>query len=347
MKQGGVVHKELEDQIYTTVKVDIATKEDAWGLRIWNVIQGLRTLQEIGHTRELEVWGTIDGFPVTGIIDEISFICPDTALEGELADKQNSTTTELPADQTTISDFFKASGGSTIAEATRTKQRARSNKIYISDVKTRGVRTLPKGAAFRPTKMQLMLYHHLLGKLASNEVDLTVILDRYKLDGDKPFSDSFLAQIGNLNDGIPFEAVPNTLSNTQTSQDSMSVLLEHNSLSQLWALMIATFQHVLPNGKDSIGKVLLAEYRSRDKGEVLGSSTLAMDEDVLKMYIDHEMQWWKGEREPEGVIIEEANKCKSCEFADRCEWRLARVEEAKEKSRANKKAMKEVKKWEV
>src|ERR1700712_809658 len=38
MKQGSKVHQKLEDQVHTTVKVDIQTKEDAWGLRIWNVI---------------------------------------------------------------------------------------------------------------------------------------------------------------------------------------------------------------------------------------------------------------------------------------------------------------------
>lgn len=349
MKRGSVVHKELEDEVYTTVKVEIRTKEDAWGLRIWNVIQGLRTLEEIGHTRELELWGIVDGLPVNGVIDEVSFICPDMQLEAELQNKKAARKDGLPPNQITLNDFFQGVGGTSIDAATRSKRRSVSSKIYICDVKTRSVRTLPKGAAFRPTKMQLMLYHHLLGNLATNQVDFSVLLDRYNLDGDTPFSDSFIAQIGSLNDDIfcPTGGEGTAEASTQSSQDSMSMLLGHNSLSQLWSLMIASFQRVLPRGRDSIGNLLRAEYRSRDQGEILGSTILAMDEDVLKMYLEHEMKWWKGEREPMGVVIEEAYKCKSCEFAEICDWRLARVEEAREKSRANKKAITEIKKWEV
>jgi exonuclease V len=349
MKRGSAVHKELEDELYTTVKVEIKTKEDAWGLRIWNVIQGLRTLEEIGHTRELEVWGIIEGLPVNGVIDEVSFICPDTELEAELQKKKASSKEGLPPDQTTLNDFFRALGGTSIAAATRSKRRSASNKIYICDVKTRSVRTLPKGAAFHSTKMQLMFYHHLLGNLATNQVDFSVLLDRYSLNGDTPFSDSFIAQIGSLNDETfsPSGSNGTAETSTQSSQDSMSMLLGHNSLSQLWSLMISSFQRVLPHGRDSISNLLRAEYRSQDQGEILGSSTLAMDEDVLKLYLEHEMKWWKGEREPMGVVIEEAYKCKSCEFAEICEWRLARVEEAREKSKANKKAITEIKKWEV
>lgn len=341
MKRGSAVHKELEDEVYTTVKVEIKTKEDAWGLRIWNVIQGLRTLEEVGHTRELEVWGIIDGLPVNGIIDEVSFVCPDTELEAGVQEKKASSKQQMPPDQTTLNNFFQALGGTSIAAATRSKRSSVSNKIYICEVKTRSVRTLPKGAAFRPTKMQLMLYHHLLGNLATNQVDFSVLLDRYGLNGDTPFSDSFIAQIGSLNDEIFYPNGSNgtTETNTQSSHDPMSILLGHNSLSQLWSFMIASFQRVLPNGRDSISNLLRAEYRSRDQGEILGSSTLAMDEEVLKFYLEHEMKWWKGKREPMGVAIEEAYKCKSCEFAEICDWRLARVEEAREKSRANKKAI--------
>lgn len=346
MKEGSVVHKELEEQIHTTVKVKIATREDAWGLRIWNVLQGLRTLQEIGRTRELEVWAIVDGHVVNGIIDEISFICPDAELEAQLEKAQKSSKEELPADQTTISDYFKASGNTSISYSLGSKKPVLSRKVYICDVKTRTTQRLPAGAAFRPTKMQLMLYHHLLSSLATNQVDLSILLNRFDLDGEKPFSDSFIAQIGNLNDGIPADSVLDirTDSSPLPSQDSMTVLLEHNSLRQLWSLMIETFQNLLPAGRDSIGKVLRVEYRSREHGDVLGSSTLTMDDNVLQVYLDHEMKWWKGEREPLGVVIEEAYKCRSCDFADICDWRRERVAEATEKARANKKAHGELKK---
>jgi exonuclease V len=349
MQEGSAVHKELEEKIYTTVRVEIATKEDGWGLRIWNVIQGLRTLQEIGYTRELEVWGTVDGLVVNGIIDEVSFTCPDPELEAQFENREPSGKNELPADQTTISDFFKASRNTSIVDATGSEKRAVAKKIYICDVKTRLNRKLPIGAAFRPTKMQLMIYHYLLTNLVTNQVDFEVLLNRHELDGDKPFSDSFIAKMGSLNEGIPFDPLLSTMHDSSglSSQDSVTILLQHNSLRQLWSFMIKTYQSLLPAGRDSIGTVLRAEYRSRDNGEVLGSSTLSMDYSALKVYLDHELKWWKGEREPLGVIIEEAYKCKTCDYAEICDWRRARVAEATEKARANKKAIREVKKWEV
>jgi exonuclease V len=337
MKQGSIIHKKLEDQVHTTVKVDIVTKEDAWGLRIWNVIQGLRTLRDSGQTRELEIWGVVDGLVVNGIIDELSYICPDTALEDFLQRSSEPAQGVLDPDQPTISNYFFAAGARTLAEVARSPRRSQSDKVYLCDVKTRSVRSLPSEAAFRPTKMQLMLYHRLLSSLALNDVDFGILTTRYDLDPFGPFSDSFIAQVGNLNDVSFYEtesAPDGSQELGQWSQDSMATLLAHNSLSALWSFMISEFQTVLPEG--SLGSVLRAEYRKSDTGEVIGSKTFAMDEDLLKTYVDHEMQWWRGERDPQGVVIEEAFKCRTCEFADDCEWRLGKVEEATMKARKSR-----------
>lgn len=338
MKQGSAVHKVLEDQVHRTVQVDIQTKEDAWGLRIWNVIQGLRTLRETGRTRELEIWGTIDGLVVNGVVDELSYICPDAELEESL---QKRAEKKLPpADQPSISDFFKATGDSSGAEETRIRRRTQSNRLYICDVKTRGARSLPNLAVFRPTQVQLMLYHHLLSALATNTVDFSILANRYKLDTTKIFSDSFIAQVGSMNgdDETIYEdaleeqddASPNY------SQDSMSILLAHNNLNALWSLMISEFQITLPDGAESLGGVLKAEYRSRDDGEIVGIKTIPMDSQELNFYLEDELRWWKGEREAKGVAVEEAFKCRSCDFAEECEWRLHKVEEATQKSRLRK-----------
>ena len=334
MKQGSVVHQKLEDQIYTTVKVDVATKEDGWGLRIWNVVQGLRTLRTTGMTRELEIWGTIDGMVVNGVIDELSYICPDTELEKYVP--KGPVEEQHAPDQATIAEFFNASGGTSIKEATarRSKRQTPTNKIYLCDVKTRGARTLPSGAAFRPTKMQLMLYHRLIAALATDTVDFSVFTDRYSLNPTRVFSDSFIAQVGSLNDRSHPSTQESSYSDSPAaSQDDMTILLENNTLSLLWGYLISEFKLTFPNGVDSIGNILKAEYRSRNSGEVMGSKTFRMDEGELTRYVEDEMRWWKGEREAKGVAVEEAYKCRSCEFAEGCEWRIGKVEEALKKSR--------------
>ncbi|RDW91908.1 putative exonuclease V [Coleophoma crateriformis] len=334
MRQGSVVHKKLEDEVHTTVQIDVATKEDAWGLRIWNVIQGLQTLRETGQTRELEIWGTIDGLVVNGVIDDVSYICPDTDLEESL---QRPTDNEpLPLlDQPTLEEFFSKKGGSSTNNATRTQRATKSKKIYLCDVKTRGARTLPSEAAFRPTKMQLMLYHHLFLALATGTVDFSIIIARYGLEADAALSDSFIAQVGSLNEGAMFGVMTGSDDGTNyvSSQDSMDILLAHNSLNELWSLMISEFRKTLPHGAASLGKVLKAEYRSRDTGGIMGCKTFAMDGNVLGAYIEREMRWWNGQREPEGVAVEEAYKCRTCEFAENCEWRLGKVDAAIQRAR--------------
>lgn len=81
MKQGSKAHQKLEDEVHATFSVEVMTKEDAWGLRFWNIIQGARTLRETGMTREMEVWGLIDGELVNGIIDELTYECPNYDME--------------------------------------------------------------------------------------------------------------------------------------------------------------------------------------------------------------------------------------------------------------------------
>lgn len=342
MEQGSKIHKTLENEVHQTVSVSITTKEDAWGLRIWNIIQGLRTLQETGLTRELEVWGVIDGLVVNGIIDELSYICPDRELEE--ADRACLTKKESsPANQASITNFLKPAS-SQINERGEDEDInpliKRTPRVYITDVKTRTVKSVPKGAAFRPTLMQLMLYHRLFSDLATNKIDVEILFDRFNLDPNQNFSDAFIAQITSINE-IFYDAPPIDSGNQDKNpslslpnQSLMQLILNHNTLSKLWAFMIQEFHRALPAGLDSIGNVLKAEYRAQSDGVITGFKTFLYDHNIIQAYLDDELRWWKGERPAKGVCIEEAYKCTSCEFADDCSWRKERIEEATERYRA-------------
>lgn len=336
MRQGSAVHKTLEEQVHQTVPIETRTKEDAWGLRVWNIIQGLKTLRETGMTRELEIWGVVGGQVINGVIDELSYICPDRELEGEATARtahrkrdQNVAAT----DQASITSFLNPIGSQgSPQEVFRSLQsmRRKTSKVYLTDVKTRGVKTIPKGAAFRPTLMQLMLYQLLLSDLATNKVDADTIFNRYSLNSNANFSDSFIAQIGSLNETY-YDApsdLPQFPEPQASDQDPIQLLLAHNSLSSLWTLMIQEFQRTLPNGINSIGSVLKAEYRDQTDGTILGIKTFLYDHSVISEYVHNELRWWRGEREAQGVIIEEAYKCRICEFAERCTWRKEKIEEA-------------------
>ncbi|KAL1960861.1 hypothetical protein VTO42DRAFT_5844 [Malbranchea cinnamomea] len=382
MRQGSVVHKALEEQVHTTVSVEVMTKEDGWALRIWNVIQGLHTLRKTGMTRELEIWGVIDGEVVTGIIDMLSYECPDPELDAKAetyyaAAKTSESIYSEPG--TTLADYLlsPAGGGRTLFDFAVTNSGSKDSssyssippvgsRIYLSDIKTRGSssRSIPSlsSIGFRPTRLQLHLYYHLLTRLiTTDELKIETIAARYGLQTDKPLSDTFIAQVASLNeegfsdvlDSEGFDS-NNASSNSgdqhpdQSSQnDTLTMLLQHNSLSSLWTLMK---QHLrttfLPHPSSSsqtpmytfLSPLLTATYvsspipdpespgsdfspQSPQSITYLGSRSFFFDPSTLYPFLADGMRFWRGIRPAHGVPLHEAWKCRICEFRDECEWR--------------------------
>ncbi|KAF7517365.1 hypothetical protein PCG10_001282 [Penicillium crustosum] len=378
MKKGSSMHKSLEDEIYTTVPVEITTKEDAWGLRIWNVIQGLRMLRDYGVTREMEVWGVIDGEFVNGIIDQLSYECPDPELEataaGYYADIVASRAA-LPEYQMSLSDFLLSSsqGGMKLSDFGQTEAEQTGHveqelpaavydlrRIYLTDVKTKGNRSLPnvKSTGFRPTLLQLQLYYHMLNRMiTSDDVTIDLLAARYDFDAEKPFTNAFVSEVGGLNDQY-FDALSSQESEHNEgpsidSQDSTRILLTHNNLSRLWGLMIQQLRLTfLPeNSPDTpsvapsipsvsqpellepystlLSPVLTARYLSSAanediKRQLIGTRSFLFDPTSLTSHLNDQMTWWRGERDPRGVEIMDAWKCRICEFRDECSWREER-----------------------
>ena len=257
MNRGTKVHKKLEDEVHTNVPVSVTTKEDSWGLKIWNTIQGLRTLRETGRTREFHVWGVIEGEIVNGIIDELSYKCPDPEREAQRPAKDGSAET-----QSSITDYMPSSvtvGGTGKAfsqlgtsienrmEPVSKEQQGGHRKIYITDIKTRVARSLPSAVAARPTEIQLQLYHSMLTSLAQGQVPLTMFADRYDFDPTAPFSDSFIAEVGSLNEPPFSDATTTTTTDAAaSSQDPIDLLLKHNTIQSLWGLMTSQFREHPP-----------------------------------------------------------------------------------------------------
>ncbi|KAL4977284.1 exonuclease V [Aspergillus desertorum] len=224
MKKGSTIHKALEDEIYTTVPVEVTTKEDALALRIWNVIQGMRTLREFGITRELEIWGVVDGELVNGVIDQLSYECPDRELEASAAShyaEAAASRAVLPEYQMSLTDYLlsPARGGKRLVDMSRheiesqaaedpvssqsTVELQQLPRIYLTDIKTRGSNSTPtvKSSSFRPTLLQLQLYYHMLNRLVlSDDVTIELLASRYQLDPKKTFTDAFICEVGSLND---------------------------------------------------------------------------------------------------------------------------------------------------
>ena len=379
MRKGSEVHKKLEEQVHVAVPVEIPTKEDGWARRIWNVIQGLHTLRTMGMTREMEVWGVVDGEVVTGIIDMLSYECPDPDRDTEGQEHYASARTMgtlQPEAGVSINDFLLSAdgGGKRLSDfalsyenGKQEEPEGQSNtvppegkRIYITDVKTRGGGgrvPYPSSLAFRPTRLQLHLYYHLLERLiTTEETTINAIATRYGLDINKPFTDAFIAQIAGLNDGTlsdipssqpsdPDYIPPSTTEeksdtppgNSDNKNDTLTLILQHNSLSSLWSLMKQHLQltflpdtpHQQQLQRTLLSPLLTAAYfsTSTQPTEHLGSRSFFFDPDNIYPYLSSCMNWWRGRRPARGVALYEAFKCQSCDFRDDCEWRREKEEE--------------------
>ncbi|KAL7911713.1 deoxyribonuclease domain-containing protein [Trichoderma velutinum] len=353
MQQGSKVHKKLEDEVHTTVKIEILNKEDGFGLRLWNLVQGLRTLRDTGLTRELEVWGIVDGNLVNGVIDDLSYDNPNPEFEEELSSQGS----QPSQSQSMISDYFPGLKPS--------KPKGNNRQIFLSDVKTRGTEKPVSAATVRPAKIQLLLYHRFLSNMAAGELDFLKVFRRYGLDADERFSDTFMSQIGELHDEIFFDTPTssaeeyeqfkrnaakgkaaqdgNPTAIPEPSSPGVPDLLKYGSLRELVTLVEDEIRLTFPRGADSIGSILRVQYVFRDDGRELTTVDFPVSSQALDAYLAGDMSWWRGERKPTGVTIEEAFKCTSCEFAASCKWRRnmddERVKSAQERVNKGKKVV--------
>ncbi|GAB1743455.1 hypothetical protein NU219Hw_g9284t1 [Hortaea werneckii] len=351
MKQGSSVHKVLEEQVHTEVPVEVQTKEDRFALRIWNIITGLRTLRRTGMTREMEVWGVVEGEVVNGIIDQITTTSPDEIMEAQMLEEAENAKSgsanrgkkrkPLSSDQRTLTDYMTSSQTGSILESGKGLEgwlgtlHERPTNVYLIDVKTRQSKSLPpQGSQTRPTYYQLMMYHRLFSTLATNGVDAERVFNRYRVEPDRTFSDTFIAQMSTFDTGTDVDLAEDEWVPHDAFQDSVSEILAHNTLAALWSLMMQEFQKVVP--ANSVSSLLTAEYRAPGTGDLMGKRSFVFDAERLDSYVQDEMRWWKGERETKGVEIEEAFKCQICEFAPNCTWRNTKVEEGLQKAKLKK-----------
>ncbi|KAF5655798.1 exonuclease v [Fusarium heterosporum] len=333
MKQGSKIHQKLEDEVHTTVQIDITSKEDAFGLKLWNLVQGLRTLRETGLTRELEVWGMVDENLVNGVIDSVSHENPNPEFEAELSSQDSGANQR----QSSLTDYFPSKN----TNHTKHSQ----PKVYLADVKTRGSFTPVSNAQIRPAKIQLLLYHRFLSDMAAGKLDFIKVFRRYGLNPDETFSDTFIAQVGSLHDEIFVDASETETDFTQDDQSSSFQssssagpdLLQYQTLRELIPLVRQELELAFPQGENSLGNMLRVQYVHRSDGREIDLHDFPVSHQALETYLANYMEWWKGRRNAKGVDIEEAFKCGTCEFASDCSWRQSMDDERLQKARTQQK----------
>ncbi|KAF9596738.1 hypothetical protein IFM89_012937 [Coptis chinensis] len=98
MKAGTDRHAKLEQEVIQKVEVHVEEIEDSWALKIINFIVGANQLLFQGLTRELPLFGFVQGVWMVGVIDEIRLPATDSVLSPFLVENKTRYQATLPAE---------------------------------------------------------------------------------------------------------------------------------------------------------------------------------------------------------------------------------------------------------
>ncbi|KAF2357030.1 Exonuclease V [Trinorchestia longiramus] len=76
-------------------------------------------------------------------------------------------------------------------------------------------------------------------------------------------------------------------------------------------------------------------YCAQHDNEVFLKRQVAYNEPWMLDKVRHSLQFWLGHRPPEGVDVEEAYKCFSCDFQDHCAWVTSKTRELQTRNSVN------------
>jgi exonuclease V len=165
-------------------------------------------------------------------------------------------------------------------------------ELELAELKTRRRPMLPLAAQKKKDCFQVSLYKYIFDAMVQGKVTSASLIHHTKLCPDKPLGPSVLrhAQQGGFS--------------VKSLSDIMELVFLSLTLSDLPVI-----------------DVLKIEYIHQETAAVLGTEIVAFDEKEVRSKVQHYMAYWMGHREPQGVDVEEAWKCRTCNYIDICEWR--------------------------
>ncbi|XP_012998114.2 exonuclease V isoform X1 [Cavia porcellus] len=165
-------------------------------------------------------------------------------------------------------------------------------ELELTELKTRKRPLLPLDAQKKKDCFQVSLYKYIFDAMVQGKVTPSSLIHHTKLCPDKPLG-------------------PPVLRHAQ--QEGFSV----KSLGDLIELVFLS----LTLSDLPVIDILKIEYIHQETATVLGTEIVAFEEKAVRDKVQHYIAYWMGHREPQGVDVEEAWKCRTCNFTDICEWK--------------------------
>lgn len=169
-------------------------------------------------------------------------------------------------------------------------------ELELKELKTRATPTLPRSAQKRSHELQVSLYKLLFDGMVSGVLQPDVFMQHLKL---------------------------------RPEQELGPQVKEHAIRS---GLIVSTFRDVLEltclnltySDLPMIDSLKL-EYCFQGDGSFLGCDEVMFEKEKVSEQIQFYFSYWKGLREVRGVDIEDAWKCRMCDYSSVCEWRMQKT----------------------
>ncbi|XP_075052876.1 exonuclease V [Mixophyes fleayi] len=169
-------------------------------------------------------------------------------------------------------------------------------ELELRELKTRVSPTLPRSAQKKGHKFQVSLYKLLFDDMVSGALQPDVFIEHLKLRPEQE-----------LGPQVKEHAFKSGLT-VSTLRDILELTCLNLTFSDLPTI-------------DS----LKLEYCYQGDGSLLGYDVVTFEKECVMEQVRFYLSYWKGLREVQGVDIEDAWKCRMCDYANICEWRTQKA----------------------
>ncbi|XP_039526396.1 LOW QUALITY PROTEIN: exonuclease V [Pimephales promelas] len=170
-------------------------------------------------------------------------------------------------------------------------------ELVLNELKTRKHNSMPSSAQDKVNCLQVGLYKLLFDGVVRGEVKKDHILNHLKLRSTQVLGAGVQAHAKSI--GVQ----------VTTFEELVDALLITVSCSDLPCI-----------------DLLQLEYYHQGSSGPIGTRVAPFNEAQLRAELQGYLAYWTGQREPKGVDIEEAWKCRSCLYEQTCDWKKNRLQ---------------------
>ncbi|XP_007435226.2 exonuclease V, partial [Python bivittatus] len=171
-----------------------------------------------------------------------------------------------------------------------------NGELQLNELKTRKKPCLPFPAQKKRDRFQIFLYKYLFDAMVQGCLTQDNFVHHLHLEPKQPLG-------------------------LQIQEHAQKVGFMVHCFQDLLELMVLNLTH---SDIPAIGHLQI-EYVHQQTNALIGTEVITYDHDELMAMTHDFLEYWKGQRDPKGVDIEDTWKCCYCAFKDICNWRQQRA----------------------